>query len=56
MKYEIKATQTICKYISVDAESESDALEKAQTMAERGEIRFDDERFLQMDVNIEVLQ
>lgn len=56
MKYEIKATQIICKYIYVDAQSESDAFEKAQKMVEDNEIHFDDEPYLNMDIQIEVLK
>lgn len=56
MKYEVKATQTISKYFSIDAESESDAHEKAQAMAEEGEIPFDDEQYMHLDVQVEVLK
>ena len=55
MKYQVKVIQTINKNIFVEAESESAALEKAQTMAEEGEIYFDDEPYLDMDVVIEVM-
>lgn len=54
MKYQIKATQTIYKYFPVEADSRDEALEKAQTMAEEGVIRFDDEPFLNIDVQIEL--
>jgi len=54
MKYKIQATQTIYKYIEVEAVSESDALEKAQTMIADGEIHFDDEPFLKMEVDVTI--
>ena len=56
MKYTIKATQTIYKFIEVEADSKSDAFEKAQEMEEEGLIRFDDEPFMKMEVNIDVLE
>lgn len=55
MKYNIQAMQTIYKYYEVEANSKSDALKKAQAMEEEGKIRFDDEPFLKMEVNIDVL-
>ncbi|MDY6327715.1 MAG: hypothetical protein SPL42_00160 [Bacteroidales bacterium] len=56
MKYQVKATQVICKFFAVEAENEPEALEKAQAMAEGGELRFDDELFLNMEVNVELLE
>lgn len=55
MKYTIQATQTVYKFIEVEADSKSDALKKVQAMEEEGKIRFDDEAFLKMEVNIDVL-
>ena len=56
MKYQVKATQVICKFLAVEAENEPEALENAQAMAEGGELRFDDEPFLNMEVNVELLE
>ena len=56
MKYQVKATQVICKFLAVEAENEPEALEKAQAMDEGGELRFDDEPFLNMEVNVELLE
>lgn len=55
MKYQVKATQTICKYLTIEADNESDAFEKAQAMAEDGEIHFDDESFLDIELNVEIV-
>lgn len=55
MKYKIQATQKIYKFIEVEANSKNEAYEKAQAMEEEGKIRFDDEPFIKMEVNIEVL-
>lgn len=55
MKYTIQATQTIYKSIEVEADNKSEALEKAQAMEEEGKIRFDDEPFMKMEVNIKII-
>jgi len=55
MKYQVKATQIVCKFLAVEADDEPEALEKTQAMAEGGELRFDDEPFLNMEVNVELL-
>lgn len=55
MNYQIKATQTITKYFTVEAESEAEALEKAQVMAEEGRMHFDDEPFLKMEMNVQMI-
>lgn len=55
MQYQVKVTQTTYKFISVEAENEYEALEKAQTMAEEGEIHFDDEPFLEMELNVDIV-
>lgn len=55
MNYQIKATQTITKCFTIEAESEGEALEKAQAMAEEGRIHFDDEPFLDMETNVQVI-
>ena len=55
MTYQVKAIQTIIKHIEIEADNESDAMEKVQTMAEEGEIHFDDEPFLDMDVTVQIV-
>ena len=55
MKYQVKATQICYKYFTVEANDEDDALEKAQIMADEGELHFDDEPFIDMEVNVEVI-
>lgn len=55
MKYKLQATQTIYKFFEVEADSEGDALEKAQEMEVEGIIRFDDEPFMKMEVNIDLI-
>lgn len=55
MKYTIQAKQTIYKFIEVEASSKSEAFEKAQAMEEEGKIRFDNDPFMKMEINIEVL-
>ena len=52
MKYTFEVTQTIYKYVGIEAENESDALNKANQMLEEGEIRFDDEKYLKMECNL----
>ena len=55
MKYQVKATQTLTKYITIEADSEDNALEKAQIMAEEGEIHFDDDTFLDLEMNVTIV-
>lgn len=52
MKYKFKASQTIYKIVEIEASNENEAEEKAQEMLEKGEIRFDDEPWLNMEANI----
>lgn len=52
MKYKFEATQTITKYIELEAESKEDALEKADEMLGEGAIHFDDEPYLKVECNI----
>lgn len=52
MKYKFEATQTIFKYIEVEAESNEEALEKADELLGEGEIHFDEEPFLKVECNI----
>ena len=55
MNHLVRATQTIVKYFFVDADNEDIALEKAQTMAEEGEIYFDNDSFLEMELNVDIV-
>lgn len=52
MKYKYRVTQTIYKYIEVEADNESDAFDEAYQMLEDGEIHFDDDHFLRIECNI----
>ena len=52
MKYKIQAKQTIYKYFEIDADNSGDALEKAQDMLCEGDVRFDDEPFMKMEVDM----
>lgn len=51
MKYKFRASQTIHKIVEIEAKSEDEAFEEAQRRFEEGEIRFDDEPWLDMEVN-----
>lgn len=55
MKYKIQAIQTIYKYFEVEGDNKDDALAMAQTMAEEGAVRFDDEPYSKMEIDINVL-
>ena len=55
MKYKFEVTQTIYKYIEVEATDENEAYGKVDKMLGEGEIRFDDEPFLKMDCNYALL-
>ena len=52
MKYKFEATQTIFKYIELEADSKEDALEKANELLCEVAIRFDDESYLKVECNI----
>lgn len=52
MPYKFEATQTIFKYIEVEAESKEEALEKADELLGEGGIHFDDEPYLKVECNI----
>ena len=52
MKYKFEATQTIYKYFDVDADSEDEALDKANQMLNNGEVYFDDEPYSKIECNI----
>lgn len=56
MKYKFKASQTIHKVVEIEATDEDKAYEKAQRMLGDGEIHFDDEPWLEMEVNIERIE
>ena len=55
MKYKFEVTQTIYKYIEVEASDESDASGMVDKMLGEGEIRFDDEPFLKTECNYALL-
>lgn len=52
MKYKFKASQTLYKIVEIEASSEDKSYEKARHLLEEGEIRFDNEPWLEMDANI----
>ena len=51
MKYKFKASQTIYKIVEIEASSEDEAQEKIEQLLGEGEVRFDDEPWLDMEVN-----
>lgn len=51
MKYRFEVTQTIFKYIDIEAQDEDEAYEAIEKMVGEGEIHFDDEPFLKMECN-----
>lgn len=55
MQYQLQATQTIYKYFTVEADNEDQALEIAQNKVAEGEIHFDDEPFLKMEVDVKLI-
>lgn len=52
MKYKFEATQTIFKYIEVEADNKEVAMDKANEMLCDGAICFDDEPYLRVECNI----
>ncbi len=52
MKYTFEVTQTVYKYIEVEASNESEASDKVDKMLCEGEIHFDDEPYLKIECNI----
>ena len=52
MKFKFKASQTIYKIMEIEAANKDEAEEKAQEMLEEGEIRFDNEPWMEMEANI----
>lgn len=51
MTFKFKTSQTIYKIVEIEAPSEGEAQEKIEQMLGEGEIRFDDEPWLDMEVN-----
>ena len=51
MKYKFEVTQTIYKYIEVEACDENEASSMVEKMLGEGEIRFDDEPFQKTECN-----
>ena len=56
MKYQFKASQTVYKIVEIEAANEDKAYEKAQRMLDDGEILFDNEPWLEMEVNIKRIE
>ncbi|MBQ9439897.1 MAG: hypothetical protein IJU35_04830 [Paludibacteraceae bacterium] len=56
MKYKFKATQTIYKYVTIDAADEESAFEQAEDMLADGDIRFDDEPYLDIECDINMVK
>ena len=52
MKYSFRIRQIIYKNIEVESSSENNAREEVDRMIGDGEIRFDDEPWLKMEVEI----
>lgn len=52
MKYKFEVTQTIYKYIEVEASDESEAYSKVDEMLGEGEIHFNDEPYQKIECNI----
>lgn len=52
MKFKFKASQTIYKIVEIEAANKDEAEEKAQEMLEEGEIRFDNEPWMEMEADI----
>jgi len=51
MNFKFKISQTLHKTIEIEAQDENAAYEKMDEMLSEGEIRFDDEPWLDMEVN-----
>ena len=56
MTYKFRVSQTIHKIVEVEAQNESEVYEKMDEMLEEGKIRFDDEPWLDMEVNYSRLE
>ena len=56
MKYKFEVTQTIYKYIEVESDNKEDAMDKVSEMLGDGEIHFDDEEFLKMECNFDLIE
>lgn len=55
MKYKFEVTQTIYKYIEVEASDESEAYGKVDKMLGEGVIHFDNEPYLKVECNIKAI-
>jgi len=55
MKYKFEVTQTIYKYIEVEAADESEAYGKVDKMLGEGDIHFDNEPYLKVECNIQAI-
>lgn len=56
MKYKFKATQTIYKYVTIEAADEESAYEQAEDMLADGNIRFDEEPYLDIECDINMVK
>jgi hypothetical protein len=55
MKYIFEVTQTVYKYIEVEASNESKASDKVDKMLGEGEIHFDDEPYQKIECNFKLI-
>lgn len=51
MSYKFKISQTVHKIVDIEAQDENEAYEKMDEMLNEGEIRFDNEPWLDVEVN-----
>ena len=51
MNYKFKVTQTIHKFIEIEGQNENEAYEKMEGLLNEGKIHFDDEPWLDIEVN-----
>lgn len=56
MTFKFKISQTLHKTIEIEAQDENAAYEKMDKMLNEGEIRFDNEPWLDMEVNYSRLE
>lgn len=51
MTFKFKISQTVHKIVDIEAQDENEAYEKMDEMLNEGEIRFDNEPWLDVEVN-----
>ena len=49
MKFRFEVTQTIFKYLEIEAKDKDEAYDRIEEMVGAGEVHFDDEEFLKME-------